>query len=221
MSTATCPFCDVTYSESDTTFQEYKLPPSEYDFLFGISPREYIRVLVNRCPECRRFMFRAVKETGERDHFDMQFYPQAVAKPLPDYIPEAIRNDYREAQMVARLSPKAAATLCRRCLQGMIRDFWGITKPRLKDEIDALEQIVPPLQWKAIDGLREIGNISAHMERDVNTIIEVEPEEAEMLLKLIDSLIENWYIARHREETLYNSIASCADAKRKQKHEAE
>jgi hypothetical protein len=48
--------------------------------------------------------------------------------PLPDYIPEQIKDDYYEACSILNLSPKASATLARRCLQGMIRDFWGITK---------------------------------------------------------------------------------------------
>ncbi len=47
------------------------------------------------------------------------------AKNYPSYIPSPIMDDYREACAIADLSPKASATLSRRCLQGMIRDFWG------------------------------------------------------------------------------------------------
>ena len=45
------------------------------------------------------------------------------------------------------LSAKAAATLARRCLQGMIRDYWDIAKISLKQEIDAIKDKVDPLTW--------------------------------------------------------------------------
>ena len=108
---------------------------------------------------------------------------------------------------------KASATLARRCLQGMIRDFHGITKSRLVDEINALQSLVPASQWKAIGALRSIGNIVAHMEKDINTIVDVDSGEAEKLLKLIELLIDKWYIARHDEEELFSSIETIGNAK--------
>ena len=53
--------------------------------------------------------------------------PDLKAKPQPSYIPLQIVADYREAYLIASLSPKASATLSRRCLQGMIRDFHGVS----------------------------------------------------------------------------------------------
>ena len=95
----------------------------------------------------------------------------------------------------------------------MIRDFWDIKEKRLVDEINALQGKVPTAQWAAIDAVRKIGNIGAHMEKDVNLIIDVEPEEAESLLKLIELLIEKWYISRHDEEILYEEITGAAEEK--------
>lgn len=136
---------------------------------------------------------------------------------FPDYIPAAIRSDYEEASQILDLSPKAAATLLRRCLQGMIRDFWGVSKERLIDEVMELKSLVPTIQWKAIDGLRQLGNIGAHMEKDVNLIIDIEKESAQKLLKLIELLMVQWYINRSNQETLYNEIAQTAATKREQK----
>ena len=99
--------------------------------------------------------------------------PKKVIRQFPDYIPQQIRQDYEEATSILNDSPKAAATLYRRCLQGMIRDFWGISRGRLIDEIKALEDKIPAMQWKAIEGLRKIGNIGAHMESDVNMIVDI------------------------------------------------
>jgi len=143
--------------------------------------------------------------------------PESAAKPFPDYIPTPLIADYREACLIARLSPKASATLARRCLQGMIRDFWKISKPRLKDEIDALEERVDPQTWDAIDSVRKIGNIGAHMEADINVIVDVDPDEATLLIGLIETLLADWYIARHNREERMAKIKAVAEQKQRER----
>ena len=138
-------------------------------------------------------------------------------KHYPEYIPEQIRRDYEEANLILERSPKAAATLLRRCLQGMIHDFWGIKEKNLNAEVTQLKDKVTPIQWQAIDGLRKIGNIGAHMEKDVDLIIDIEPDEAQKLLKLIEMLLEKWYITRHDEEVLLNEIIGIAESKEEQR----
>ena len=117
--------------------------------------------------------------------------------------------------MIMNDSPKAAATLARRCLQGMIHDFWNIHEKNLNAEITQLKGKVPASQWKAIDAVRNIGNIGAHMEHDVNLIIDVDPDEAGKLIRLIEHLIEKWYIDRHDAEALYAELADISDEKNK------
>lgn len=120
-----------------------------------------------------------------------------LPKELAACIPENIRQDFYEAHLIKSLSPKASATLARRCLQGMIRDFWNITdKKTLFQEIDAIRDRIFPETWDAIHAVREIGNFGAHMQEDVSTILDIEPEEAEMLLELIEFLAKEWYISR-------------------------
>ena len=53
-------------------------------------------------------------------------YPASFAVQFPEYVPVQIRSDYEEAYAILSISPKASATLSRRCLQGMIHDFWDI-----------------------------------------------------------------------------------------------
>src|SRR5262249_8606925 len=110
------------------------------------------------------------------------------------------------------LSPKASAALARRCLQGMIRDFCKIQKKRLIDEIKELQDRVEKGDApkgvtqetvEAIDHVRSIGNIGAHMEKDVNLIVDIDPGEAQALIELIEMLLVDWYVARkHREDRL-------------------
>jgi phage FluMu protein Com len=135
-------------------------------------------------------------------------------KKFPCYIPEQLRKDYEEACLIKELSPKAAATLARRCLQGMIRDFWEIKGKRsLHDEIEAIQDKVAPDTWEAIMAVKKIGNIGAHMEKDVNLIVDVEPEEAELLIKLIEDLFEDWYIQRYERQQRLASIVELAAEK--------
>jgi Domain of unknown function (DUF4145) len=131
--------------------------------------------------------------------------PSSSAKPQPDYIPAALRCDYEEACAIRDLSPKASATIIRRCIQGIIRDFCGITKSRLIDEIKELRRRVDVGEAPAgvqidtvdaIDHVRQIGNIGAHMETDINVIVDVDPGEAQALIDLTELLFEEWYVSR-------------------------
>lgn len=149
--------------------------------------------------------------SSTQNQFDI--LPQHVHKIYPDYIPKQIRDDYTEAADIIELSPKAAATLFRRCLQGMIHDFWNIHEKNLNAEISALKDKVPLPLWNALDGLRKIGNIGAHMEQDVNLIVDIDISEAKKLQKLIEMLFDKWYIARHDEEELFNEIIDTSDKK--------
>jgi hypothetical protein len=97
----------------------------------------------------------------------------------------------------------------------MIRDFWGIAKPKLAAEIEALKDKVDPKVWQAIDGLRKVGNIGAHMEEDIDTIVEVEPEEAQKLIWLIETLIQEWYVARFERDRRLTELHAMATSKSK------
>jgi Domain of unknown function (DUF4145) len=130
--------------------------------------------------------------------------PPSSAKPQPDFIPKPIRDDYYEACAIRDLSPKASATVSRRCLQGMIRDFCKISKKRLVDEINELRKKVesglgPPGvlldSVDAIEDVRKIGNIGAHMAADINTVVDVDPNEAQALIELVEVLLQEWYVA--------------------------
>lgn len=209
-----CPFCGQFMSISRSTAKKYYIT---FDAVYSEATIEpCLCIEMYYCPngKCRKETVIAYGKKGYIDDKKILIYPENNSIQFPIYVPEAVRADYEEACAVLNKSPKASATLSRRCLQGMIRDFWGISKGRLVDEIKELKGKIPAAQWNAIDALRNIGNIGAHMEKDVNLIIDVEPEEAESLLKLIELLIEKWYISRHDEEELCNSIVKAAASKK-------
>lgn len=161
--------------------------------------------------------------SGVPDLFYSRLLPSGSAKPQPDYIPTPLREDYLEACLIRDLSPKASATLARRCLQGMIRDFAGIAKGRLVDEIVALGKVVDEGKAaqgithdsvEAIDHVRGVGNIGAHMEKDIDLIVEIDPGEAQALIDLIEMLFEEWYVARHKRQERLDKIAQIGAEKK-------
>lgn len=158
----------------------------------------------------------------ENTHFAKYVVPESVAKQPPQCVPLPIREDYLESCAIASISPKAAATLVRRCLQGMIRDFAGISRSRLLDEIDALKKAVEEGSAdrsittetvEAIDHVRKIGNIGAHMEREIDHIIPVDPGEAETLIALVELLFDEWYVAREVRQKRLSTISQISAEK--------
>lgn len=219
-----CPYCN-----HNTTIVNENHQLNRFEFNKGNKyGYQAIKVYVTVCPnpECGEYAL----EMSLHDHVqDGQGYkdlkakrqwrlmPATTSKPMPPYVPAAITADYEEACAIKILSPKASATLSRRCLQGMIRDFFDVKKNRLIDEIEAIRDKVDPSTWAAIDAVRQIGNIGAHMEKDIDLIIDVDPEEAELLINLIESLVQDWYIVRHQREERLRALVSVASAKQEQR----
>ncbi|MBX5015978.1 DUF4145 domain-containing protein [Rhizobium lentis] len=228
----TCPFCNhhqvVTDDNHHSSVMKLSIGKSKH----GETGLAYTAI---RCvnPACNEvglsatfaeMMFRnsvgwQVLKTVE----DWQLRPSSSSKPQPEYIPAVLREDYFEACAIRNTSPKASATLARRCLQGMIRDFCGIAKGRLIDEIQELNRRldggtaprgVEPETIEAIDAVRDIGNIGAHMEKDINLIVDVEPGEAQALIELIEMLFDDWYIARHKREKKLAAVKAIASEKK-------
>lgn len=165
------------------------------------------------CPSCGKI---SIIVHNPQQNFTIPISPKCIRKTFPDYIPEQIRQDYEEACMIAEISPKASATLSRRCIQGMIRDFWGITQNSLCNEIDevAKKPAVSELQKNALHALRNIGNIGAHPEREIELMVDVEPDEAKKMISLIEFFMQNWYIKRHDEEEMMKEIINFAKQKK-------
>lgn len=145
-----------------------------------------------------------------------QLLPQSIAQSFPDYIPKALLDDYNEACLIKDLSPKASASLARRCLQGIIRDFWSdkVKPGRLANEIEQVKDEVDTMTWEAIDAVRSVGNIGAHMEKDVNLIVDIEPNEAKLLIQLIETLLRDWYIAREQRKSYLEALVKLGAAKK-------
>lgn len=220
-----CPFCDRHVIVTDERLHIG-------DIGFDLGSRHgllAVRVQVIACPNpaCREIALTAylhpgnlynnyyvLVAPGSDPSHSWPLLPPANIRVFPDYIPAPLLADYQEACLIRELSPKASATLARRCLQGMIRDFWQISKPTLYKEIEAIEDKLDPLTWKALDSVRRIGNIGAHMEADINLVVEVDPNEAQLLIELIETLFSEWYVARHERVQRMERLVAVAQSKK-------
>jgi hypothetical protein len=223
-----CPYCKtqttIVVDSNTSSNVHYYVSSSKYG-LVGL----YSQFIVCPNPNCKELIIKAHLSNAMRNGtggyyinqaeiplLSWDLKPQSSAIPQPDYIPDQIKNDYYEACSILSLSPKASATLSRRCLQGMIRDFWGITKNRLIDEINELKNQtkINASTLDSIDAIRQIGNIGAHMEKDVNLIVDIDEDEAGLLINLIEDLFQDWYVNKHEQEERSQKIKQLAQEKK-------
>jgi hypothetical protein len=159
---------------------------------------------------------RGWRRVGDAD-LSWHLRPNSLEVPQPDFIPTPLRQDYYEACRIRDLSPEARATIAWRCLQGMIRDFCGITTRTLFDEIVELRARVEAGQaprgvshdtMDAIDHVRSLGNIGAHMEKDINLIVDIDADEAQQLIGLLELLFEEWHMRAEARRQRWPKLAS-------------
>lgn len=246
MGVVTCPFCGELYScfadIEKKSYREYYYNQNngtgnQYFFNINccgewgeiIKPiSDVYKIVISQCPNCKQDKITIehysnngkVQQMVSDSEIIRNIRPKFQGISFPDYVPLQIRQDYEEASTILKLSPKASATLSRRCLQGMIRDHFGVVRGRLNDEIIAIHErkLISEDVWNALNALRDLGNIGAHMEKDVNLIIDVDEEEAEKLVHLIEYLIKMWYIEENNHALLIKGITDIAKGKKALKH---
>lgn len=114
-----CPYCDMVCRDDGTiTKNVYETFETSGIDRFSFAAPGAVVLSLSCCPNCGEIAVRLIGEKITPYH-----YPPAGVIHLPEYIPSAIRSDYMEALSIVDASPKASATLSRRCLQGMIHDY--------------------------------------------------------------------------------------------------
>lgn len=215
MSGLFCPYCKNYFVRGDSTFSSCQV--NFYGAVTPFSPSyiqpHQIELIFKKCPACNKDQISLKGIGNEVSNIKMDILPNSKAKVFPDYIPSQIIQDYNEACLIVDLSPKASATLSRRCLQGIIRDYWKISKGTLVDEIKAVETKVDPDTKDVLHSLRKLGNIGAHPEKDINLMVEIEPDEANQLILFLEYLFEEWYIKTHNRKDMLQKIKDISKKK--------
>lgn len=208
-----CSFCSSVVPVIKSTYRS--IPVSSYlksdriplgQNAYSSQSSDELEIFFYYCPNCEKTTVKALGKGSLYKNKTWNLFPDSSAKQLPNYIPSSIIEDYEEACKILHLSPKASATLSRRCLQGMIRDFWKINKNTLVEEINALDERVDSDTREVLHSLRQLGNIGAHPEKDINLIIDIDPDEAEQLVLFIEYLFDEWYIKQHERKSMLQRI---------------
>jgi hypothetical protein len=198
-----CPFCNKEQSVSgqgrQASFADLTIENAD-------GPRRLVvKFVVCPDPKCRRFSLNvslhSLELSGNRAYTGKHLktwslVPPSKARSFPVAVPDAILQDYREACLTVDLSPKIAAALSRRCLSSMLRDFWQVQPGRLIDEFRQVKGAVDPITWETIESVKQTGMIGARFESEGAELLDAEPREAELLISLIETLIQDWYVGR-------------------------
>jgi hypothetical protein len=208
-----CSYCN---KEQTVTDESRQVAFSDLTLTNADGPRRLVsKFVVCPNPECRKFSLNislhSLEVSGKRSYTGKHLktwtlMPPSRARSFPVALPSHILQDYRESCLTVELSPKVAAALARRCLSSMIRDYWQVQPGSLSDEFRQIKGTADPLTWEAIESIRKSGMTGARMESEGAEILETEPGEAELLIGLIETLIEDWYIAREERRKRLKGI---------------
>ena len=198
-----CPFCN---REQTVTDEGRQISFADLTIANADGPRRLVvKFVVCPDPQCRKFSLSAslhgLETSGSRSYTGKLMktwglVPSSRARIFPVTLPPAVLENYQEACIAIEFSQKVAAALARRCLSEMLRDFWEVQPGSLSDEFRQVKGAVDPLTWEAIESIRKSGMIGARMENAGNEILDIDPGEAELLIGLIETLIQDWYVSR-------------------------
>ena len=208
-----CPFCNgdhtVTEESRHASFADLSIENAD-------GPRRLVvKFVVCPNPRCGKFSLSAslhsLEISGSRSYTGKHLktwalIPPSRARSFPIALPPQVLEDYHEACLTIDSSPKVAAALARRCLSEILRDFWRVQPGRLGDEFRQVKGAADPLTWEAIESVKKTGMIGARMDSEGAEILETEPGEAKMLLGLIETLIEDWYVGREERRKRLEGI---------------
>jgi hypothetical protein len=185
------------------------------------------------CPNCfgAHIALSCTTGYGYAVHPTWWAFPRSGAyPPPPTQVPATIAADYREANEVLSISPKASAALSRRCLQAVLTAA-GYTDRNLADQVQKVidetsaAKALPSALRDSLDAIRQFGNFSAHPITDQTTlqIIDVEEGEAEWSLELLVDMFEHYYVrpavAAEKRATLAEKLSAARKPPMKQSAE--
>lgn len=210
-----CPYCSIA---TDVKFSELSRNSASNSKFTDV-------VESGRCTSCKKLIVKVRQEftetTGNVPKRKQQLPNKTgivfpiETKSLFDIsteVPEELKEDYFEAVNTLKVSPKASATMSRRCLQNFFHNHLepSIKKRGLADEIEAYIGLAhaPKHILSAVDYIRHIGNYGAHPKKslEVDKMMKVEPGEAEWSIVVLQMIFEFYYEMKEKIEKEKNDL---------------
>lgn len=214
-----CPHCTIHFHE---TREQREL---------GMDTEGHWVTITDKCPQCQKFTFKLARGHGlvrsgkgvSLRTIEAEFivHPRKTSRPpTPAEVPESFSQDYNEACLVLSDSPKASASLSRRCLELLLTEKAGTKEGNLAQAIqEVLDlQLFPKRIAEYLDAVREIGNFGAHPRKSLHTgeIMSVAPGEAELNLEVLEALFDFFFVQPDaRQKRLHAINARLAEAGKK------
>lgn len=133
-------------------------------------------------------------------------FPLNSSRPnLPDEVPSALRDIYREAASIENLSPNGSAFLARRILEQSLREHLSKPRGKLMNLIEEFitEHTASETLLQLMHDVREFGNIAGHPAQDQQgEWTTVEAAEASYTLDLVAELLDHIYVRPKRREAM-------------------
>jgi hypothetical protein len=153
-------------------------------------------VWVAKCEHCNR---EVIFVDGK------MMWPRASSAPAAAKdMPTDVRDDFDEARLIYRDSPRGAAALLRLALQKLCPHI-GATEEGINEAIAELvaKGTVPPTVQQALDSVRVIGNEAVHPGE-----LDLKDDEATAisLFKLLNFIVEKAITEPHEIQALYSSL---------------
>lgn len=202
-----CPFCNAknpgvigdTFIKIETS-PRYVTVIDSYSYYFPKkdfrNSHTVLEVIYLICPYCGKTSYFIYDKNNNRY---INIHPLLSAKQFTGDVPKDIYRDYCEAKVILVASPRASAALSRRCLQAMIHNRWQIDLGNLCKEISKIpSDKITQLERDALNAIRQIGNIGVHPDK----IVDVEAEDAELLVSVIEFFLQKWYVDDPSQEKL-------------------
>ena len=123
------------------------------------------------------------------------YYKTPKFKEIPDNVPHDLARDCMEARKILADSPRASALFARRILEKVLKDH-GHNGRTLYDQLRSIENSkeLLTIDIEKLHAVRNLGNISAHYTEKSQTLLDVEPHEAELCLQIVDELFTHYYV---------------------------
>jgi hypothetical protein len=200
-----CPHCSTTVK------LQVDLALGGGSRLFANQEEPKYKLAWNRCPECQNLIIIIRIGTVGKELIDHILYPQYYIRHVAPEVPDNYKVDFKEACAVLPPSPKASAAMSRRLLQNILHNEFQINTGNLSQEIKQFGELteVPSSLKETVDAIRHFGNFAVHPNENVltNTIIDVEPGEAEWLLEVIEELFDFTFVKPNKRAKMLEQLA--------------
>ena len=123
------------------------------------------------------------------------YYKTPVVKGIPASVPEDLAKDCREAHRILTESPRSSALLARRILEKILKDH-GHKQGTLNAQLGSLanSKELSSIDIDKLHAVRNLGNVAAHYTENSQTLLDVQPGEAELCLQIVDELFTHYYV---------------------------